>query len=176
MSSAAYATPLRLELRPSRRLAAGIVVVHACAALIPWTQPLHPFTALLASTAVLLIAARAWRLHLGDAAIASVLWDADDRWHFRRRDGRIERGRLLPQGYLHPDLAVLRYAVDTWGQATFSGTDGVAEAEPPGKRGLSPRSRVLILVADSGDADEMRRLRVRLKLAEEERAKSKDES
>lgn len=165
MSSAAYATPLRLELRPSRRLAAGMAVVHVCAALIPWTQTLHPLLALFASAAVLLAAARAWRLHLGDRAIASVLWDADDRWHFRRRDGRTERGRLLPQGYLHPDFAVLRYALDP-----------ACQESPPRRwsRLVSGR-RVLVLASDSGDADGLRRLRVRLKLEEEQRGKVKEE-
>lgn len=167
MSSVAYATPLRLELRPSRRVAAGMLAVHAGAALIPWTQALHPLLALLASALVLLAAARAWRLHLGDGAVASVRWDADDRWHFRRRDGRRECGRLLPQGYLHPELAVLRYALDA-----------VDEEALPRRWSRLVRSphRVLVLTADSGDADALRRLRVRLRLEEEQRGKVKEGS
>ncbi|MDX9741547.1 MAG: hypothetical protein RBT81_10260 [Gammaproteobacteria bacterium] len=160
MSSAAYATPLRLELRSSRRLAVGMAALHVCAALIPWTLPVHPLMALLGSGLVLLSASRAWRLHLGgSSAIASLRWDAEDIWHFRRRDGKTERGRLLPQGYLHPRLAVLRYAVEREGEDSRHRprlSRLVARCQP---------CRVLVLLPDSSaDQEGLRRLRVRLRL------------
>lgn len=159
MSSAAYATPLRLELRPSRRLAVAMAAVHAAAALMPWTLPVHPVAAFLGSAAVLAAGARVWWLHLGGAAaITSVHWDAEDVWHFRRRDGGIERGRLLPQGYLHPGLAVLRYAVTGENVSVRAGWPA------PG----TPSCRVLVLAPDScADPDGLRRLRVRLRLMSE---------
>lgn len=158
MSSAAFGAPLRLELRPSRRFATGMVLVHAAAALMPWSLPVHPALAFLGSVAVLAAAARVWWLHLGGpAAIVSVLWDGEDVWHFRRRDGGIERGRLLPQAYLHPALMVLCCALEA----------GELRRRPVWMRLAFGSRRVLVLAPDSADPDGLRRLRVRLRLLAE---------
>lgn len=130
--------------------------IHGSAGLLPWALPVHPAVAVLGSAVVLAAAARVWWLHLGGpAAVSSLHWGAEDVWHFRRRDGGSERGRLLPQAYVHPRLAVLCYAVE--------GEEAARRRYRLG--GWVGAGRVLVLTPDSCvDPDGLRRLRLRLRL------------
>jgi hypothetical protein len=133
--------PLSLELLPSRRFAACIVLAYGGAAAIAWTLPLPPWAALLLSGAVAAEGGRVFRLRIlmaGGAAVTGLLWRADGAWLVRTRDGREREARLLPGAYVHPLLTVLRLAAE--------------------------RPVSVVLFPDSLECDAFRRLRVRLGL------------
>lgn len=164
MSSARYATPLRLELRPSRRLALGLALGYGGAAALVWFLPLAwgwcaPASLLIAAAGLRAGAMQLW----GAEAVAAMIWGPGDEWTLLRRDGSRRRCRLLPGSYVHPQLAVLRFREET-----------ERDARPPKMRPLSfmskgglslfLRTRALVLLPDGVDAEAFRRLRVRLRL------------
>jgi hypothetical protein len=138
--------PIRLELRPSRRLAVCIAVVYGGAAAIVWSLPLSFTVALPLSAAIALEGCRVFRLKVrlaGAGAVTALLWKSDGAWVVRRRDGREHEARLLPGAFVHPRLSVLRLS---------------------GERPVS-----IVLFPDAVERDAFRRLRVRLALEEWER-------
>jgi hypothetical protein len=142
MSSTAFATPLNLELRPSRRLAGFLLAAHGGAlALLPFTS--LPLWAMI--TVGLAVLASLTRLlprfaTLGHPdAVTRLVWPAGDEWQLSSRGGQQDSGVLLPGAYVHPSLVIL-----------------------PFRTGRGRRS--VPILPDMLDADSFRRLRVRLGL------------
>lgn len=149
MSSPAYAAPLRLDLRRSRRLALYLAAAHAGAlAFIPFL-PLGNVTGALLAILVLLCLARSGSARVlmrGDGDVVALVWERDGEWRLVERGGRTRVCRLRPDSYVHPWLTVLNFA---------------------GERRCS-----VVLLPDSLDRDTYRRLRVRLGLRRAEPAGS----
>jgi hypothetical protein len=161
MSYARYATPLRLELRRSRRLLAALVALYGGSLAIPWLLPLSWPWCLSCSMLVAAAGLRAAAVHgWGGRSVAALCWEAGERWRLTLRDGSVRDCRLLPGGYVHPRFAVLRFVP---GEAA----DGVPSPGVPRRWAVSLRRapvRVVMLAEDSVDAGSFRRLRVRLRL------------
>jgi toxin CptA len=81
-------------------------------------------------------------LHRGRRAPRRVICQPDGGWLLQDHHGQMQPARLLPSSYLHPRLVILNFALDQ-----------------------RPRRRNLVLCPDSLDAQTLRQLRVRLRLA-----------
>ncbi|HXG28862.1 MAG TPA: protein YgfX [Nevskiales bacterium] len=136
-----------LDFRPraSRLLARFLIGVHALAALavLLWVPGRGMVAALLGLVALSFI--RNYRrhvLHRGKYAPRRVICQADGRWLLQDHRGKMQEARLLPSSYLHPRLVILNFALQQ-----------------------RPRRRNLVLCPDSLDAQTLRQLRARLRLA-----------
>ncbi|HKK06433.1 MAG TPA: protein YgfX [Gammaproteobacteria bacterium] len=144
MSSTRYAAPLNLELRPSRRMAVGLMLVH-CVALAALCLPmLVPVALRFLLAAVILwhlirvLSRHAW---LTDSnAVVRLIWGEDGLWTLVNRDGSARTATLLGDSYVSLPLIVLRLSC------------------------LDGGTRAVALVGDMVDGDSLRRLRVRLRL------------
>jgi hypothetical protein len=129
-----------LELRPSRRLAAFLILAHglAAAAVLAAGAPLW----LRLSLAVAVAGSLFYQLRagvMGRGAIRRAVWYPDGEWAVIDARGRSLAADLLPGVVSLPWLVLLRLK--------------------PLRGG---RVRTLLLASDSADADVLRRLRVRL--------------
>jgi len=142
MSSTAFATPLSLELRPSRRLSGFLLAAHGGAlAALPFTS--LPFWAVIAMGLAVLVGLtrllpRFATLSHPDA-VTRLVWPAEDEWQLATRGGQQDSGVLLPGAYVHPWLVILPFRTGR-------------------------RRRSVPILPDMLDADSFRRLRVRLGL------------
>ena len=144
MSSTAYATPLHLELKPSRTLFWLLTFSHLGAAgLLPtMALPIWATACLDASVLVsyLWLVARHALMRQPGAAV-SLDWPSGTQWQVRFRNGAEVSAVLSPESFVRPWLTVLLLRPVTGG-----------------------RSRNVVLTPDKLDADAFRRLRVRLRL------------
>jgi len=139
--SGTYATPLRLEPGVSRRLDGFLVLSHAAAlAVLPFSGlPPLPVAALLLSVLLSWLISRRRDVRRDDPqAIASLVWEADNRWRLMLRSGEETGAVLRPFVFMQPWLVILHFRRD----------DG--------------RRARLLLLPDMLDRDTFRRLRVRL--------------
>ena len=136
MSSKKSVPALQINLRPSRYLLTFILISHSGALVLLFLLPMPWWLSLLMAVAVLFSLYRQWLLHV--RGYQSLRWDSLDQWWLVEQDGDELSAQLLPGSYVHPLMMVLRFRVDH-------------------------RVRSLVLLADSGDGDLLRRLRVRLK-------------
>ena len=91
-------------------MAVGLAAAFGGAILSIWLLPLAWGWCLLSSMFIAAAGLRTCSVHLwGSEAIAAMTWGADDEWVLLRRDGTVQRCRLLPGSYVHPQLAVLRF-------------------------------------------------------------------
>ncbi len=141
MSSRRSATPLRIELRPSRQLATVLVAAHAggLAVTLPLSWPWWG-TSLLGMA---LAASLAWNLSRHallshPRAVWAITWRGEGDFELSRRDGTRTAARLAPDTYVHPRLVILCFRRGRWGR--------------------SP----VVLCRDAVDQESFRRLRVRL--------------
>ena len=140
MSSARSAPPISLKLVPSRLLIIGVVLSHLLAAvsLVFVDLPLWSRITL----GLLMAASFAFNaIRYGNPQspgfIEQVTGSAGGQWRLRSAGGRQQEARL--QGhYLHPKLVILNFALGRF------------------------RRRSIVLLPDSSDPEEIRRLRVRL--------------
>ena len=144
MSSTAYATPLRLELKPSRTLFWLLTFSHLGAAGLMPTMSLpiwaSAFLGLsVAASYLWLMASHALKRHPG--AVVSLLWPSGIQWQVRSRNGQEVSAQLSPESFVRPWLTVLLLRPETGG-----------------------RARNVVLLPDMVDAEAFRRLRVRLRL------------
>jgi toxin CptA len=144
-SAADLTGSLDFKPRASRLLARFLVGVHALAvlAVLLWVPGRGLVAALLALVA--LSFTRNYRrhiLHRGRRAPRRVICQGDGRWLLQDHRGEMQPARLLPSSYLHPRLVILNFALEQ-----------------------RPRRRNLVLCPDSLDAQTLRQLRVRLRLA-----------
>ena len=135
--------PLRLKPRPSRRLAAYLLVVHCAALAVVLAIPLDWYwrTGLAALVlAGLIFAVAAHVLYLVPWAVREVSWASDGTWWLTLVSGDLVKARLLPSTYVTGRLLVLNFRCGRWWP------------------------RAMVLLPDALDADLLRRLRVRLRL------------
>lgn len=140
MSSTPSAPPLELRLRPSRQLALFLLFSHGATLAVLTAVNLPPWAVAVLASAIIVSFAHYWRRHVlrrGVRAVIAVHWRAAG-WQLTDGAGKIHDARLLPGSYLGSHLIVLR----------FSAT----------------RRYVVVLLADSAPASELRELRARLRL------------
>jgi hypothetical protein len=139
--SGTYATPLRLEPGVSRRLGGFLALSHGAAlAVLPFSGlPNLPVAAL--ALGVVLSWLRCRRrdvLRADPEAIASLVWEAGNRWRLRLHSGTETGAALRPFVFMQPWLVILHFRRD----------DG--------------RPARLVLLPDMLERETFRRLRVRL--------------
>lgn len=135
-------TPLRLAPKRSRCLLSYVLTVHGLALVAILSSRLPGSVALLLGSAVGLSLIRTLVRHSRSAsgqALVSAVWEADDRWQLRHRDGREWSERRWDAPLVHPRLVMLRFRRDRF------------------------RFRCLCLCPDAIDAEVRRQLRVRLR-------------
>ncbi len=144
MWSTAYATPLRLELKPSPKLLWVLAFAHLGAAGLLLTTSLPAWAVSCLALGVLgsfLWLTTRHALLMQSGAVVWLLWGAGNEWLLGARDGTRMAAQLNPQSFVRPWLTVLLLAPASGG----------------------PMRNVVIL-PDSLDAESFRRLRVRLRL------------
>ena len=144
MSQIKYATPLLIELLPSRWLFVVLSFMHAGAMLVllplPW--PWWSQTVLCGIIAISLWhQLRTHALLIAPQAVVTLLWDADDEWTLHLQNKQTLSGELAHSTFIHPWLTVLNF-------------------KNPGKW----RQRSVIILPDNIHPDVFRQLRVRLQL------------
>ena len=139
-----------IEIQPSRLLGLFLCATHlsALTAVIDCALQ-YPLCWIL--TVPLLwnwIRARSLHAVLTDRnAIARVEWGADDAWTLIERRGRQISARPVERNFVAPWMTLLSFTCQT-----------------------GCRRRHIILLADNSDADQVRRLRVRLRLSGSDRS------
>lgn len=130
-----------IQLRPSPRLAAYVVSIHGIAAAGILATPLAHYAVLgiLVLLAASLTCGLCRVLLLSPRAVSALTYDRDGTWSLELVDGAELTVELRPGALIHPRFMVL----------SFRGP----------RRGLS-----LALIDDNADRDQVRRLRVRLRL------------
>ena len=153
MSSQKYASPLSIDILPSRSLSVLLVAMHVGAAgLIGVTS----LSIMVKSTLLLLVVASiftiAIRLHWIVAqppftkltsSFNKVVWDENDQWRLIGKDGQHVDAQLLPTSYVHRYLVTVNLRVP---------------GQPWYKRHVS-----LVFVPDNINKEVFRRLRIRLR-------------
>lgn len=143
MSSHASALPIAIAPRRSRRLAGFLFISHALAlGALAYAHLPRVVAAALAATALtsfILNFRRLCQLE-GRRAVRRVVWSADGRWTVTDGEGVEHESTLEPEPTVTPELVILR----------LRGADGVV--------------RTALLLADSADPEQLRRLRARLRL------------
>ena len=90
--------------------------------------------------------------------IVKLIWDANNEWILEAKDGEIIQAELKRDSYIHSFMTIL----------IFSRSPDEAKRNPgetPGLRKLHPGYKYnVILLKDNVDANDFRRLRVRLKV------------
>ena len=135
--------PVELIIVPSRRLATLIFLAHALALGAAAYAPFTPVLLAAAGATVLtsfIVHFRRHALLAGKHAVRRLVWTQDGHWDATDGEGRSHRCTLLPEPTPGPPLTILRL------------------------RDASGTTRVVLLLADSGDAEQLRRLRARLRL------------
>jgi Membrane-bound toxin component of toxin-antitoxin system len=139
--SGTYATPLRLEPGVSRRLDGLLALSHGAAlAVLPFSGlPPLPVAALMLSVLLSWLISRRRDVRRDDPeGIASLVWEAGNRWRLTLRSGQEAGAVLRPFVFMQPWLVILHFRRD----------DG--------------RRARLVLLPDMLDHETFRRLRVRL--------------
>jgi Membrane-bound toxin component of toxin-antitoxin system len=137
-------TPLSLTPGASRRLAWGLVTVHGLAVIVGVLPlPVALGWRLLVSSLLIAVACHdicVQALRCSSRAILTAEWHGHGIWRLRLRSGRVLEGRLLGDSYVSGALVVLNFRTGRWGR------------------------RSLVLTSGNCDPDQLRRLRVRLRL------------
>ena len=153
MSSRKYASPLLVDIIPSRWLLVAMLVLHVGAmslvALTSLSIAIKVGINLLIITEFTLVLLRfGWCTTWFSIAIPmmqykSVEWDDNDQWLLRDQDNQEHAALLLPGSYVHPYLVIvnLRLLNKSW----FS------------------RNVYLVFLPDNIDRELFRRLRIRLR-------------
>ncbi len=141
--SGKYATPLFLEVRPSRLMAAWLLLVTVAALLVLWLMPLPGWLSLFITSTVLFWLLMTWRkqvrrCHLD--AVRSLVWGAGRQCRLMLHSGQQQVVELASRAFILPWLVILYFESPLW------------------------RPQQLVLLPDMLDADVFRRLRVRLKI------------
>ena len=145
MSSVPSAPPLRLNLRPSRYLICVLGLFHLLALVsvavcdLPWWVTVPLGLAVLVSLAIS-IACHGLRSRW---FIEEIVRTVDGEWRLHTADGQERSARLLAS-YVHPHIKILKFSLGQFVR------------------------RSIILLADSADPEEIRRLRVCLMTAKQE--------
>ena len=141
--SGSYATPLQLELAPSRRLAFVLATAHGAGLMLLPLSGLNADLQLLAGLLLIISGWHAWRSCTATAAgrgIRRLVWGRDGRVELLWRDGSSTTAQLQPGACVTPWLVVMRL-------------------HEPGRQTYH-----LPVLPDMLPRSEFRRLRVRLRL------------
>lgn len=142
MSSARFEAPLTIDLEPSRLMAIGSALAHLLALVCLASCRLPLSASLVVGTLVAASFGCVSLWHLGASKarfIDQIHWRTDGKCLLRTADGRV-RTASLRSSYTHPKVVILQFGV-----------------------GRFSRRSVMIL-PDSADAQEIRRLRVELRI------------
>ncbi|HWU34551.1 MAG TPA: protein YgfX [Methylovorus sp.] len=139
--------PLQVDLRPSRRLAAILMVASGGAVLMLLMVPLPWWVTLLGALLIVVASLRQLQRHAWRSvpqAWMRLQWTVESGWQAWRHDGQAMQITILPDSMVTSVLTVIRFrcAGQRWPQA-------------------------LVLLADSADPESLRRLRVQLRWAYE---------
>lgn len=132
-------TPARiaLQIRPSFRLGCFIMATHLAAfGLVLWLAIAQPLWSLLVLP-VVYSGVGSWRLHMQKRG-CRLEWDGEGSWRLSNGGGKAREVQLLGNSRVWAGLMILNF------------------------RQLDGRRRSLILLSDSCDLQQQRRLRVRL--------------
>jgi len=157
MSSNEYATPLTLNIHPSRLAASTIFIVHLGAVMSVNLVSINISLKILISVLVLVSLWDVYnRVSLKKRnSITQIIWGTDNNWILKTSDGHTRDAQLLPSTYVHTWMTVLNFK----------------KLNPRLNSRLNFntkyfRSCSCVLLPDSMDAGELRRLRVRLTLVQ----------
>ena len=132
-----------VEIRPSRWLGLFLCATHLSAMIVVFASALrYPFCLVLLLPLVWSWA-RGWSVHVTlshRTALEQVEWDANGAWNLSQRRGGQISAKLIERSFVSPWMTLLSFSC----QHAFR--------------------RHVILLADNSDADQVRRLRVRLRL------------
>ncbi len=135
------ATTVELRLLPSVRLLKIVSTLH----MLPLVALPFAMQPGLAMWALIAAFAGSWlwlRRHpafgFGKAALVRLTWHEDDRWTVHQANGVQHTARLRPDSSRHPQLLILRYALQDGG------------------------TRTRLIAGDETDPESLRRLRARL--------------
>ncbi len=143
MSSLKYATPLHLDLKPSRILLVLLCFMYGGAVLVLLIIPVAGWLSFLLIFLVVLSLYSQINLHILRKSKKSVLylvWLEGDQWRIVGNDKKSIDGVLLGRSYLHTGLVVLRFKT------------------------VTKEKRIAIVFIDSVTPEAHRKLRVRLRL------------
>lgn len=143
MSSARFAVPFRVTLKPSFLLLAMLLFMHGGALiwLMTFVSPLWlKLIVAVAISASLLLQLRRYLLFRGDRAVTGVLWDGGDEWQLQRAKGEPLNARLLGSSFVNPFLIVLNFKIES-----------------------SRRMLPVVIMTDSIDSSSFRRLTSKLR-------------
>lgn len=144
MSSKKYATPLRLELKPSRVLFLVLLVLHLAALALTYYLFSNVFlllfiAALLIFSGYFVLAGAA--LKKTSSAVVKLVWDANNEWILETKVGETLNAELMRDSYINSFITVLIFKCE----------------------GRMLNTHV-VLLKDNVDVNTFRRLRVRLKV------------
>jgi hypothetical protein len=137
------APPVDLAILPSRRLAALVFLSHALALGAAAYAPFAPVLLAAAGATVLTSFIVHFRRHamlVGKHAVRRLVWTQDGHWDLTDGEGATHRCELLPEPTAGPPLTILRL------------------------KDQAGTVRAVLLLADSCDREQLRRLRSRLRL------------
>ena len=138
-----YATPLQLDLEPSRLLGGWLILVHGLPLLMwPVLQP-ERWLILAVASMLLFSLVRSWRLQVSRQhpdAVCSLLWGEGKDCLLSLHSGRQEQVSMRAQAFILPWLVILYF------------------------NGRRRHMRYLVLLPDMLDHEIFRKLRVRLRL------------
>jgi len=156
-----YASPLRLELKPSLFLLFLLLGLHLAALVLVYVLP---FNLLLSFFVYLVIICSAYfsigkyALRKTSSAIVRMIWDANNQWILERKDGVLIDAELMRDSYIHSFMSIL----------VFKPCFEEVQEKPKSHLILNQFNLVntynVILLKDNVNSNDFRRLRVRLKV------------
>jgi len=161
MSSNEYATPLTLNIHPSRLATCTIFIVHVGAVMSVILVSINIYLKILISVLVLVSLWDVYnRVSLKKRnSITQIIWGTDNNWILKTSDGHTRDAQLLPSTYVHTWMTVLN----------FKKLNSMLNSRLNSRLNFNTkyfRSCSCVLLPDSMDAGELRRLRVRLTLVQ----------
>ncbi len=143
MSSARFAVPFRVTLKPSLLLLAMLLFMHGGALiwLITFVLPLWlKLVVAVVISASLALQLRRYLLFKGSRAVTGLIWDGGDEWQLQRAEGEALNAQLLGSSFVNPFLIVLNFKIES-----------------------SRRMLPLVIMTDSIDSTSFRRLTSKLR-------------
>ncbi len=143
MLSPKYATPLHLDLKPSRILFALLCFMHGGAVLILLIIPIPAWLSVFLFFLIALELFLQTNLHVrmcSKQSVVRLIWLESSRWKIFYNEGTYVEGVLLGQIYLHKGLVILRFQT------------------------IKKEKKSVIIFIDNITSESHRKLRVRLRL------------
>ena len=161
MSSKKYATPLRLEIKPSKILLLFLLGIHLVALILIYFLEFTLFLSISFYTFIILSAyfvINKYALLNSSKAIVKLIWDTNNEWILEAKNGETIQAELKQDSYIHPFISILIFNCRQDGvQANAGKFTGFYKL----KLGFTCN---VILLKDNVNENDFRRLRVRLKV------------